>query len=133
MDEADCMSSGRLLSHNVFTFNQLYFSECEMPRILNLLKSSTMNNANNPYRRNAVYIASSIAAILLTSAILFVIPPYGQMPFAYQAIFAWLALALWSYSDGVFGRFNITLALFEGAAVLRISIEMLYFALSVDG
>jgi hypothetical protein len=32
------MSSDRLLPHNVFTVNRLYFLECEMPQILNLLK-----------------------------------------------------------------------------------------------
>jgi hypothetical protein len=73
------------------------------------------------------------AASLVAGVGLFVIPPFGQMPFAYQAVFAWLLLALWSYSDGWFGRFNAALALLEGAVLLRFSIELVYFLVEAFG
>lgn len=44
------------------------------------------------------------------------------MPLAHQVAFAGFALALWCFSDGLFGRFSIGLALLEGLLLLRLAI-----------
>jgi len=63
-----------------------------------------------------------VATVTLTVGLgLFLLPPYGQMPLAHQLALAATALALWSFSDGLFGRFSIPLALIEAVMVGRSS------------
>jgi len=50
------------------------------------------------------------AVTFVVGLALFVIPPFGQMPLVYQVALTGLALGLWSFSDGLLGRFSIALA-----------------------
>ena len=65
-----------------------------------------------------------VATVTLTVGLgLFLLPPYGQMPLAHQLALAATALALWSFSDGLFGRFSIPLALIEAVLLLRLAVD----------
>lgn len=44
------------------------------------------------------------------------------MPLSSQATLTGLALTLWSFSDGFFGRFSIALTLIEAALLLRLAV-----------
>jgi hypothetical protein len=64
-----------------------------------------------------------VATVTLTVGLaLFLLPPYGEMPLSHQMILTGLALSLWSFSDGLFGRFSVVLALIEAVLLLRLSI-----------
>ena len=69
--------------------------------------------------QSMAYVAAVTLAIGLG---LFLLPPYGVMPLAHQVVLAGAALALWSFSDGLFGRFSIVLALIEAALLLRLAL-----------
>jgi hypothetical protein len=59
---------------------------------------------------------------LLVGIGLFVLPPYGELPLSHQVVLAGVALALWCFSDGLFGRFSVILALIEAVLLLRLAI-----------
>lgn len=71
-------------------------------------------------------IAASMAYVaavsLAVGLALFLLPPYGEVPLSRQVLLAGFALALWSFSDGLFGRFSVPLALIEGILLLRLAI-----------
>ena len=90
-----------------------------------------MNGHVGTRRSTPVAMVHAIAASLVASVALFLAPPYGEMPVAYQAVLAWLLLALWSYSDGLLGRFNAAMALLEGAVLLRFTMELVYFSVNM--
>lgn len=66
------------------------------------------------------------AVTLVVGLVLFLLPPYGEMPLSHQVALTGFALALWSFSDGLFGRFSIILALIEAVLLLRLSIGWTY-------
>ena len=70
-------------------------------------------------QRSMAYVATVTLTIGLG---LFLLPPCGQMPLAHQLALAVTALALWSFSDGLFGRFSIPLALIEAVLLLRLAV-----------
>ena len=70
-------------------------------------------------QQSMIYVATVSLTIGLS---LFLLPPYGQMPLAYQLALAVIALALWSFSDGLFGRLSIPLALIEAVLLLRLAV-----------
>jgi hypothetical protein len=59
---------------------------------------------------------------LLVGLALFLLPPYGVMPLAHQVALAGVALGLWCFSDGLFGRFSPVLAVIEAALLLRLAV-----------
>jgi hypothetical protein len=64
-----------------------------------------------------------VATVTLTIGLgLFLLPPYGQMPLAHQLALTATALTLWSFSDGLFGRFSLPLALMEAVLLLRVAV-----------
>ena len=64
---------------------------------------------------------------------LFLLPPNGEMPRSYQVVLTGFALALWSFSDGLFGRFSLILALIEAVLLLRLSIGWTYLFVGAFG
>jgi len=69
-----------------------------------------------------VAMAYVAAVTLVVGLSLFLLPPYGEMPLSHQIVLTGFALALWSFSDGLFGRFSVILALIEAVLLLRLSI-----------
>jgi hypothetical protein len=64
-----------------------------------------------------------VAAVSLVAGLgLFLIPPFGHMPLLYQVALTGAALVVWSFSDGLFGRSSVFLALLEGALLLRLAL-----------
>jgi hypothetical protein len=62
------------------------------------------------------------AVTLLAGVALFAIPPFGQMPLLHQIALTGGALALWAFSDGLFGRLSVLMALLEATLLLRLSL-----------
>lgn len=73
------------------------------------------------------------AVTFVVGLALFVVPPFGQMPLSYQVALTGLALALWSFSDGVFGRFSIALALIEAVLLLRLAVGWTWLLVGMFG
>lgn len=71
-----------------------------------------------------------VAVTFVVGLALFVIPPFGQMPLAYQLALTGAALALWSFSDGFLRTIRIALALIE--AMLLLSLAVSWTPLLVD-
>jgi hypothetical protein len=60
---------------------------------------------------------------LLVGIGLFVLPPHGEMPLSHQVVLAGVALVLWCFSDGLFGRFSVILASIEAVLLLRLAVN----------
>jgi hypothetical protein len=73
------------------------------------------------------------AVTLVVGLALFLLPPYGEMPLSHQVVLTGFALALWSFSDGLFGRFSLILALIEAVLLLRLSIGWTYLFVEAFG
>jgi len=73
------------------------------------------------------------AVTFVVGLALFVIPPFGQMPLSHQVALTGLAHALWSFSDGFFGRFSIALALIEAVLLLRLAVGWTWLLVDVFG
>jgi len=73
------------------------------------------------------------AVTLVVGLALFLLPPYGEIPLLYQVILTGFALAVWSFSDGLFGRFSLILALIEAVLLLRLSIGWTYLFVGAFG
>jgi hypothetical protein len=78
-------------------------------------------------------MAYVVAVTLAVGLGLFLLPPYGEMPLSRQIAFAGFALALWSFSDGLFGRFSVPLALIEAVLLLRLSIGWTHLLVEAFG
>jgi len=73
------------------------------------------------------------AVSLVAGLALFLIPPFGHMPLLYQVALTGAALIVWSFSDGVFGRFSVLLALLEGALLLRLALGWTHLLVTALG
>lgn len=64
---------------------------------------------------------------------LFLLPPFGHMPLLHQAALTGAALAVWSFSDGLFGRSSVLLALLEAALLLRLALGWTHLLVTALG
>ncbi len=81
-----------------------------------------MRGSDNRLRGIPAAMAAVAAVTLVAGPALFLLPPFGHMPLAHQIVLTGLALALWSFSDGPFGRFSVILAFVEAVLLLRLAI-----------
>lgn len=80
-----------------------------------------------------VAMAYVAAVTLVVGLALFLLPPYGEMPLSHQIALTGFALALWSFSDGLFGRSSIVLALIEAVLLLRLSVGWTWLLVGAFG
>ncbi|MBI0539014.1 hypothetical protein D9599_26050 [Roseomonas sp. KE2513] len=75
-----------------------------------------------------------VTAVSLVAGLgLFLVPPLGHMPLPYQVALTGAALVVWSFLDGLFGRFSVLLALLEGALLLRLALSWADLLVTVLG
>jgi hypothetical protein len=68
----------------------------------------------------------AICLIVRTGAgglVLFIVPPFGEIPPAWQIQAAFLAAIAWCYWDGLFGRSRMLLASVEAGVSLWMSLK----------
>lgn len=67
-------------------------------------------------------LAYVAAVTIVVGLALFALPPFGHMPLAHQLMLTGFLLGLWSFGDGLFGRFSVILAFIEAVLLLRLSV-----------
>ncbi len=87
----------------------------------------------SPNPLSAKLVAALVAFTLLVGAVLFALPPTAEPPPPRQVWAAAVALVVWSYCDGFFGRLHWGLAALEGLLLLKLALNWTALLLEAFG